>query len=498
MRVLDLAESTTLPPTEATALVLFLQEGMAPARLAAIAAALGDAVGAGAGIVNCDPDLEVDVPAPGVPLRFTARGWAGVRAARRARLDAPAHFIAEMQRSYREFPFRKPVPSQPAPVEGEQAILVDEDGGCLLGLREAPARMVQWRLSSWVWSQDFHGFARGMDALFWRGALWAARKPFALAALPPLGRFRFDDCRGLWRTPADLAFLDVMREFGEVPNLGICLSAVEKEAWTLLAARAGHGEIEVTPHVQAPETGIFNVAEAPGAEAGRDPLAERIERLFAEHRCPMACGVSDHNHELSARGIRIARDLGMSSRMNVMRAGETWEGEHRRWRPAPFGCMHFALAPLPDAPELFTAINHHASFSDSFLDLGGDRFLCTPFGGFTDDRWDFLNGLVGPGRNDLEPALERLLRHAELAMTSLFFVGSISHTHFVRHLGHGDWKFLLEGYRSWVDRFGYRPCAYDRIAAAAAGHGAGTPAGRLVVTERGGATVAAWDAEGGR
>jgi hypothetical protein len=99
----------------------------------------------------------------------------------------------------------------------------------------------------------------------------------------------------------------------------------------------------------------------------------------------------------------------------------------------------------------------------------------------------------------MEPVIERLLRHAELAMTSLFFVGSISHTHFARHLGRGDWEFLLREYRDWVDRFGYRPCAYDRIAEFAARHATGASASRLVAVERAGITTAAWEtAEGGR
>jgi hypothetical protein len=282
--------------------------------------------------------------------------------------------------------------------------------------------------------------------------------------MPPFGRFRFDDCRGIWRRADDLSLIGVMQEFQEIPNLGVCLSSLQPDAWQLLAECARAGRIEVVPHVLKPDVGIYN---APGSTATSrsDPLAHEIASLFAQHDCPIARSVSDHNHEFSERGRAIAAALGMTSRMNVMASGEHWEGLHRRWRPRPFGSMHLALDQFLDAPELFIAINHHSSFSDSFLAMQGDQFLCTSFGGFTNDRWDFLNGNVGPDRKDLDAALDRLLIHTELCLTSLFFCGSITHTHFARHLEPEDWRYLLGGYRAYADPHGYRPAPFDEIAA---------------------------------
>jgi hypothetical protein len=150
--------------------------------------------------------------------------------------------------------------------------------------------------------------------------------------------------------------------------------------------------------------------------------------------------------------------------MNVMRVGERWETLHKRWRPAPFGTMHYALDRFVDAPSFSRPliITHRSVILSC---PAGRRFLCTPFGGFTEDRWDFLNGYVGPSDKNLDFALERLLRHTELALTSLFFAGSITHTHFARHLTNSDWRSLLTGYRAYADRFAYQPRAYDEIVA---------------------------------
>ena len=186
-------------------------------------------------------------------------------------------------------------------------LLADDAGGPLLTLESGPVRVVRWRLSSWVWSQDFLGFARGMDALLWRSILWAARKPFGIAALPPFGRFRLDDCRGLWKAPDDLRFIDVMNEFGEVPNLGICLSALTTEGWAFLAERAKQGKVEVSPHVLEPEIGIFTTGGA-----GTDPNADPQWSGSNGWPGPMPAdggSVSNHNRELTQRAFSIARAL---------------------------------------------------------------------------------------------------------------------------------------------------------------------------------------------
>ena len=461
LKVFDLAtdDHRALEPARLAA-IMILQDGLAPERVAVLNDLIGRAAAAGAGIVNCDPTLEFETL---TPLKITSRGWAGTRGVAEAIVPSASRFVAALQGTVSAFRFNKRIAALPSRGLGFSA-LAATDGTPLLVLRDGAPRVADWGLAPTVWAADGFGFARGLDALLWRSLVWVARKPFSMAAFPPLGRFRFDDCRGFWREARDLAFLDVMREFGEIPNLGICLDALSPEAWALLGERARAGMIEVVPHVQGADRGIFNVPEL-DETADPDFLARSILDLFRKHGCPMGRSVSDHNHEISPRGVRIARALGMTSRMNVLRLGETWDGEHRRWSPAPFGCLHYALDRFVDAPELFTAINHHSSFGETLTRLDDGRFLCSPFSGFEADRWDFLNGLVDhPAGNDVEGIVARLLRHAELALNSLFFVGSISHTHFMRHLTADEWRIVLRAYRDFVDPHGYRPMGYDGIA----------------------------------
>jgi hypothetical protein len=462
LSLMDLADIEPLRPSPSdVSLVVFLQENLDPNRLEAEAAYFNAIVSTGAGVIVADPTLSVLVSK--AVFAVTSRTWASVQGLQQASIGDD-HFVTALNRRVRSFLFRKPVPVMLERSSGGTPLLKDSLGRAIVVAHDGPVRIVEWNLSLTVWSSDAFGFGRGLDALFWRSILWASRKPFAMAAFPPFGRFRFDDCRGLWRTQADLAFLDIMTAFGEIPNLCICLSSLNDDAWQKLAAFAQRGLVDVSPHVERPDVGIFN-ANAP-TTAERADMAAKIQTLFQGHACPMAKGISDHNHEISVYGLELARTLGLTSRMNVLRVGETWDGLHRAWHPSPFGRLNYVLDRFIDAPDIFTAINHSVSFHDSLTPVGSEHFLCTPFGGFTQDRWDFLNGLVRDDLSiDLDQAIDRLLVHTELALTSLFFLGSISHTHFIRFLSNSDWQRLLSAYHEFADPHGHRPCSYDHIAA---------------------------------
>jgi len=468
--IFDLAhppDSPCLP--EAIGVVVLLQEGLPLARLERATSLVNAAVAHGAGVVNFDHTLDVVTADEGSAVRIVQR-IVTVRSLLGLRVAAPDHFTAAMQQSYREFRFKLPIPAivSESDSRGLKSVPLRGDGGVsVLECSETGVAVANWRISIWLWSKSFFGFTRGLDAFFWRSLLWAAKKPFAIVAFPPFGRFRIDDCRGLVRTPQDAAFLDVLEEFGEVANLGICLEALTDAGWEHLAAKARAGKLEVAPHVLRSEQGVFSVAGDVRAPGQRDEVAAIVLANFEKHRCPMSKSVSDHSHEISLRGLAIARELGLAYRMNVMRAGEPWRGAHQRWHPAPFGSMHFALDRLPDDAGLFTAINHIYTFSDSLLTIAPERFICPSFPGFTEDHWDFLNGNIkGPnaGDKDIDRARQRLQRHAELCLTSLFFAGSITHTHFCLHLALEEWRYILAGYRDYADRFGYIPLGYDGIA----------------------------------
>ena len=119
------------------------------------------------------------------------------------------------------------------PAHADVRVLAETDVGTptVVATRLGQGRAVQWLVSSRLWMRQFLGHAKGLDDLFWKGIVWAARKPFALLPMPNFTRIRLDDCSGLYRSAEDMAFVDVLNRHGHKPNLCICMNALDGSGW---------------------------------------------------------------------------------------------------------------------------------------------------------------------------------------------------------------------------------------------------------------------------
>ncbi len=90
-------------------------------------------------------------------------------------------------------------------------------------------RILHWASAAWMHTSVLGPLA-GLDDLFWRGLVWAARKPFCLRGLPPLITMRVDDVAGwggLWGQ-SPLFWLEDASRLGLSPGWG-CLSTTFQE-----------------------------------------------------------------------------------------------------------------------------------------------------------------------------------------------------------------------------------------------------------------------------
>ena len=80
--------------------------------------------------------------------------------------------------------------------------------------------------------------------------------------------------------------------------------------------------------------------------------------------------------------------------------------------------------------------------------------------------WDFLNGLTTRdlSKNDINAMADRLVEHTRLGLNSLFFGGSISHSHFTAALSVKEWKAILDRYEKRTQRIEKINVGYDDIA----------------------------------
>ncbi len=176
-------------------------------------ARLKDAVRAGTGLVSFDPQIRAgwrvsvlqDSKLPGITDMVIAGG---------------DHYITQNHPAGERIGLLNELHLAQVPAgttlagSGSQALLVASQSG--------RGRVLHWASAMWMQTRVLGPLA-GMDDLFWRGLVWAARKPFCLRGLPPLMTMRVDDVAGwggLWgKSP--LYWLEDACRLGFKPWLGL-------------------------------------------------------------------------------------------------------------------------------------------------------------------------------------------------------------------------------------------------------------------------------------
>ncbi|MFD9669215.1 hypothetical protein ACFWAY_47965 [Rhodococcus sp. NPDC059968] len=338
-------------------------------------------------------------------------------------------------------------------------------------------KFVQWLVSPKIWNRGYLGLAHGIDSLLWRAIAWAAPKPFIMNALPPYVRFRFDDCNGHWKNPSDLAFVDELNKMGHIPSICFCFKALTAEGIAHVSRLQKAGRIDLAPHTYAPAQSFFY------GDHNGEYTTEQLRSMFAElDEAKEQWGVrwstilSDHEHETSANAIPFIRERGFRHKMNILLPGQRWTDPHTDWHPAPYGSMSYALDYLPgELSDFFAVFNHDPSFDSARVYTTEDNihFNYHRRGGYGRQKWDFLNGLVAgpePENKDLVSAADRLAEHTQIGLDALFFGGSITHSHFTRHLAPGEMTRIIEQADSQLRGLEQIPASYDEIADYAEAH----------------------------
>ena len=413
------------------------------------------------------------------------------------------HPITWWQDGERRKALKVPVPTALVRAAADATSLLEDGDGApmLVARRFGAGKIVQWLVSPKLWRRQYFGHTFGLDDVWLRGITWAARKPFVMKAMPAFVRFRFDDCQGLWRDAKDLRFVDVLNELGHVPNLSFCIRSLTADGAAKAGALHAARKAEFSPHTLAPSTSLFYGDERGEYSPARfAQLFREIDETCAKLAITPSRILSDHDHGWSANAIPGLVARGITYKMNITMPGEPWEAVHRDWRPAPYGSMDYAFDFLPAPADRFFAVYNHypPAFESARAYLDADHFLYHRTGGYGPYKWDMLNGLTrGPlfTENQIDASARRLADHTRLGLDAMFFGGSITHSHFLQHLGEGEWRELLRRADALLPRHRYERVSYDFIADYALSKvqtsiaAAGEAGGVLTVDLEGNATV---------
>jgi len=86
-------------------------------------------------------------------------------------------------------------------------------------------RAVLFTVPTSLWTREVLGHASGLDDVFWKSIVWAARKPFAIYALPPLVTALVDDCSGSYN---HFRYADTMNAYGWMPHLEVYMEDIDR------------------------------------------------------------------------------------------------------------------------------------------------------------------------------------------------------------------------------------------------------------------------------
>ncbi len=208
--------------------VILGQDGLGGKLGQAGAEALRDAVNAGVGLVSFDGDLG-GYSGPFTEIFRMSPGKKPVSCSQINTTNVD-HFITGTRELTDQINPTQPV--EVWPIEsprygpaGESLLQTSSGWPVLIATTCGQGRAVLFATSIKLWTREVLGHASGLDDVFWKSIVWAARKPFAIYAMPPFATALIDDCSGSYN---HFRYADVMNKFGWIPHLEVYLEDIDR------------------------------------------------------------------------------------------------------------------------------------------------------------------------------------------------------------------------------------------------------------------------------
>lgn len=267
-------------------------------------------------------------------------------------------------------------------------------------------RAVQFAWSPRLWLPEFLGHAMGLDALFWRSIVWAARKPFAAQLMPPLVTLRIDDASGRH----DMHYAKVVAGHGFRPLISCFLDNISGEHTPLMRILYESHQVDWDAHAFDYYHLIpYNFGVGEYSESELADNFNRIDEWYAARGLKPPRTPYFHWGEVGVRALPYLKARGRTYLYSPYHLGQL---KVERLFPNfwPYGLNSYFYDYVPEDPEMYNigaSLPRHLMPHDI---LTG----CT--------TWTGENPV-----NDVEKAAARSAEAVRLALDSGFFAEITTH-----------------------------------------------------------------------
>lgn len=350
-RTLDLAvaREPSQSITRHQAIVL-AQENIGNSLSGVLAKQIVRAVSEGAGFIGFDHRID-RYPEPLRPL-IPVESQHTMHEAEGLSVPTGDHFAVGMRHTERRYRLRKPVELTCAVVSGGRVLVeTGEQMPALIAGRYGGGRIVQYFVSPRLWDQAYFGHGEGLDDVFWRSVVWAARKPFVTQSMPACISLRIDHATGA----ADgFAYLHTLTARGWWPHVGFLADRLDPAAWRTLSQLTQDGSIECFPQSFSDREGIFfDLDHASYSDEAFASRTARLKALLDEYRVPISRTFNPYRGEYGRNVLSFLAEQGVRWSLTPCLPDEPDRTAHVNWEPAPYGHPGFIFDVLPGFPEIF-------------------------------------------------------------------------------------------------------------------------------------------------
>jgi len=454
--VFDLAASHLLPESlRAHSVIVIAQEHLGDSLSEEETESIVDAVREGVGLVCFDGDIDryqsplkdaLGLKTMEEPTHMPHLNTEMIR------IWDNAHYIT-CTRDLDFIRFNKPVEvGNIVSIEREHRILmiIANNSGCPALIIETygKGKVVLFTLSPKIWLNEYFGHGGGLDDIFWKSIVWAARKPFVMLAMPPFVTIRIDDCSGA----NNFQWVRILNEHGFIPHVSLFTDNIGEKGAETIKHLYDAELAEFSVHAFTWTKQVYWKPKSPtdhsqGTEYDEDELRRFFEKLDELHNrwdIKWAKVLTAHFGEAGTNVIPFLKQrdiiyLGMPYAFGVPYGVSALQLPETKLKGLkPFGGQGGVIDRHPDNSELFIASPSYSDVPRSVLQSLISKGVITPRGQIYDFLWETARTKV-----DVELAAWYAAFGIKLCLDSLSFAVLVTHEQNISVLNNEEWDNLL-------------------------------------------------------